>query len=202
MEIIPAILPKSLEELNAKISLVANEVDVIQIDICDGVFVENKTVDFDFLPHQEEVEFELDLMVKNAKDDFDKYLALNPKRIIFHLEAEEGLKEFIETLDPEIRDKVEIGVAINTTTLIKKLKSLLNVVDFIQCMGIKKIGVQGQPFDKKVLEHISELKREITLSVDGGVNKESIELLDVDRLVIGSYIFNNKNPVGVIKSLV
>jgi len=42
MEITPAILPKDFNELSEKISRVVNLVKTVQIDFCDGVFVEIK----------------------------------------------------------------------------------------------------------------------------------------------------------------
>ncbi len=43
MKIIPAILPKSFGELEKKLEQIKGLARVVQIDICDGVFVPNKT---------------------------------------------------------------------------------------------------------------------------------------------------------------
>ncbi len=45
-EIIPAVLPKHYEDLKNKIALVRGVVPVVQIDICDGIFVPNITWPF------------------------------------------------------------------------------------------------------------------------------------------------------------
>ena len=102
VEIIPAILPKNYEDLKNKIALVRGVVPIAQIDICDGVFVKNISWPFlskatsqedsgDFLdnsfdehfrrilnevegvPFWEDIDFELDLMVANAVENFDIY---------------------------------------------------------------------------------------------------------------------------------
>ena len=80
----------------------------VQLDFCDGVFVKTATwpfatggfEDFDFLkimneeeglPFWEDFDFEFDLMVADAMENFDIYMKLGPKRIIFHLG---GAKKF------------------------------------------------------------------------------------------------------------
>ena len=45
-EIIPAILPKNYEDLKNKIALVRGIIPIVQIDICDGVFVETASWPF------------------------------------------------------------------------------------------------------------------------------------------------------------
>ena len=231
MEIIPAILPKSYEDLKNKISLVKGLVSTVQIDICDGNFV--KTVSWPYsakasqgepfeldqyaqnilneregMPFWEEIDYELDLMVSNAKDNFDLFLKLGAKRIIFHLEAEGDLqefKEFLEGIDLYIRDNTQIGVAINTTTPIRQLADLISNIDFVQCMGIEHIGYQGEPFDERVIDQIKSLRKEypeLIIAVDGGVNFETAPRLikaGANRLVVGSAIFKNIDIVGVIE---
>ena len=233
MEIIPAILPKSYEDLKNKISLVKGLVSTVQIDICDGNFV--KTVSWPYfakasqgepfeldqyaqnilneregMPFWEEIDYELDLMVQNAHENFDLFLKLGAKRIIFHLEAEGDLnefKEFLEGIDLYIRDSAQIGVAINTTTPISNLQPLISDIDFVQCMGIEKIGYQGEPFDERVIDQIKSLRKEypeLIISVDGGVNFNTAPKLieaEVNRLVVGSTIFKSINIDKTIEEL-
>jgi len=42
-EIIPAVIPKSFHELEEKVKLVDACVETVQIDVMDGIFVNNKT---------------------------------------------------------------------------------------------------------------------------------------------------------------
>ncbi|KKP76360.1 MAG: hypothetical protein UR72_C0002G0006 [Parcubacteria group bacterium GW2011_GWC1_35_21] len=72
-------------------------------------------------------------------------------------------------------------------------------------MGIEKVGFQGQEFNKKVLENIKILKErfpDLVISVDGGVNFETVPLLieaGAMKLIIGSTIFNTDDIVGTIE---
>lgn len=230
LEIIPAILPRNYEDLKNRVALVRGIVPLVQIDICDGIFVKNQTWPFDEkdndtsnfnmimgeregMPFWEDIDFELDLMVVDAVENFPVYMKLGPKRVVFHLEAVGDVaefKEFIEAIDSYIRDTIQIGVAINTTTPIENIFPLVNSVDFIQCMGIEHIGFQGEDFDKKVLENIKTLKEkysDLIISVDGAVNLDTApELIHAgaDRLIIGSAIFKSndiKETVTIFENL-
>jgi len=226
IEIIPAILPKNYEDMKNHIALVRGVVPIVQIDICDGIFVKNTTWPYstggnedynlqnilnerEGMPFWEDIDFELDLMVSDAVTNFDIYSKLGPKRIVFHLEAIgeiEDFKDFLEGIDLYIRDSIEIGVAINTTTNIEEIFPLVNSVDFIQCMGIESVGFQGQDQDARVLSHIKTLKEkypDLIISVDGAVNLENASaLLDAGatRLVVGSAIFNTNDIIDTIES--
>lgn len=227
IEIIPAVLPKDYEELKDKVALVRGVVPIVQIDLCDGAFVKNKTWPFstggindiklqnilteqEGMPFWEDIDYELDLMVSDAVENFDLYTKLSPKRIIFHLEAVgdlEEFKHFIEGIDVYVRDAIQIGVAINTGTPIEKIFPLVNYVDFVQCMGIEHIGFQGENFDQKVLTQIKTLKEkypDLIISVDGGVNLETAPLLykaGVTRLVVGSVVFKSEDTRETISEL-
>lgn len=221
-EITPAILVKDFNELNEKLAKFVNITNIVQIDICDGNFVPNTSwpmhqrdreniqsvLDEEYgLPFWEQLDFEFDLMVLNAHKQFDFFTRLGAKRIVFHLEAEteDDFKEFLESLDPYIKDNIEIGLALNTTTNIEKLDPFINYVDFIQCMGIERVGFQGEPFDEKVLTQIKNLKEkypEIKISIDGSVNQNTAPLLleaGADRLVIGSALLNSYDIGETIK---
>jgi len=208
-EVTPAVLAEDFQELNEKLAKFINTTKIVQIDICDGKFtpsiswpmqakdqlgVQSILDEEDGLPFWDKIDYEFDLMVLNAHKKFDFFARLGAKRIVFHLEAEteSDFKDFLESIDPYLKDNIEIGLAINTTTDIEKLSPFINCIDFIQCMGIENIGFQGEPFDDRVIDQIKNIKEkypEIKISVDGSVNEETAPLLieaGASRLVIGS----------------
>jgi ribulose-phosphate 3-epimerase len=219
IEIIPAVLSQNYEDMKNKIALVRGISLLVQIDLCDGIFVQNKTwpfltggaSDYNFqrilneeegMPFWEDIDFELDLMVADAVSNFDIYTKLSPKRIVFHLGAVgeiEEFKHFIEGMDVYIRDSIQIGLAIDVTTEVKQIFSLVNYIDFVQCMGIEKVGFQGQDFDERVISQIKDLKKEfpdLIISVDGGVNFETaLSLIEAgaNRLIIGSLVLKSED---------
>jgi len=224
-EIIPAILEKDFREIKNKLTFLCGRTKCVQLDFCDGIFVSNQSwpfasggfndVDFckimneeEGMPFWEDFDFEFDLMVADAVENFDIYLKLGPKRMIFHLGAQKNLKEFehfLEGLDMYIRDNVEIGLAFKPSDDLAIVSKLSHKVDFLQCMGIEKIGFQGQKFSEKVIENIKYLKENlpgIVSSVDGGINLENAESIleaGVDRLLVGSSLWKSGDPIGTLE---
>ncbi len=221
IEIIPAILPTNIGELRGKSSLVKDVVRTIQFDMCDGIFVPTKTWPYNGkdemayreimneengLPYWEEVNYEFDLMVRNASKQYEEILKLGPTRIVFHLEAEDDLLSFFTTIDPYHLNSMDFGVAINTTTDVSRIEPLVPYISFVQCMGIQNIGKQRQPFDEKVIDQIKEVKKlypKLIISVDGAVSKKNSHALveaGATRLVIGSALFDEIDIQGAIEN--
>ena len=224
-DITPAILEKDFGEIKNKLTFLRGKVKCVQLDFCDGIYVQNQTWPFfsggfddaDFLkimneeeglPYWEDFDFEFDLMIENAVENFDIYLKLGPKRMIFHLDAQKNLEKFehfLEGLDMYVRDNVEIGLAFKPNDDLVTVSRLSHKVDFLHCMGIDEIGLQGQEFNKKVIENIKILKNNlpgIIISVDGGINLENAEEIlnaGADRLTVGSGIWKSGDPISALE---
>lgn len=202
MDIIPAILPSHYADLEDKVNLVKGFVDTVQIDICDGQFTQNPTWPYkknddhfaaileekEGLPGWDTVDFEIHLMVNNPEEVISEWITAGAKRIIIHPKTTEKLEECMKMM----QGVVEIGFAFDTDEVVE----IMEGVDFIQLMGIKHIGVQGEPFNEQVLEKIEEVREmypDVPLSVDGGINLENVAEINADRFVIGSSIFESEN---------
>lgn len=215
-EIIPAILPKDFAELTEKVALMKGFAQTIQIDVCDGQFTpvpswpyRKRDDSFERIMHEEQglpgwedAEFEIDLMANKPEDVINDWVQAGAARIILHVEARGNLKEAIALM----RDRVEIGMALNIETPVDLLAPYAEDIAFIQCMGIDRIGYQHQAFDPKVVEKIAEIRKKypnIPISIDGGVSLESAPRLieaGAARLVIGSAIFDSENPIDAVHS--
>jgi ribulose-phosphate 3-epimerase len=223
-EVIPAILAKDFEELQGHLAQVVSVAKTVQIDVCDGKFVQSVSWPMNHydqesaeailneevgLPFWDSLDFEFDLMVLNAHKQFEFFSRLGARRIVFHIEAEEkeSFKEFLGGLDMYTRENIEIGVAINTTTPVDELAPLISNIDFVQCMGIEHDGSQGEPFDDRVLNQIKSLRElypELIISVDGSVNEKTAPLLverGANRLVVGSALMNSYDIRDTMKHL-
>src|SRR3989338_8837842 len=207
IEIIPAIMPKDYEHLDEMMSLFVNVVPLVQLDIMDGKFVPARTwpypkdTHFDAIvaeeegmPSWENIDFEVDLMIENPEFWVQKWVTAGASRIIVHVES---MKDFGVIRDAVPEGLIELGLAINTTTPLSALDPYLDRIDFVQCMGIAKIGFQGEIFDERVLDHIRALRTacpDLTISVDGSVNFETARALvdaGATRLVSGSAILES-----------
>ncbi len=216
-------MPKDLQDLEDKACLVYKHAKTIQLDLMDGEYVEAKTwpyflknvEDLDgimngkVLPFAENVEYELDLMVMSPERDLKKFVAMRPKRIIFHARSIEDHKSFIEIMNSfvNLREEIEVGVAIGPDESLEFADELIRNTDFVQIMGIQNIGNQGESFDESVFAQIENLRAKypnVILSIDGGVNLDNAKRLKdagVDRLVSGSTIFGSENKEEVINIL-
>lgn len=213
LEIIPAILPSSYRDLEDKLMRVRGLTRNVQIDICDGFFVPSKTFPFtssadkeqfkqilaeeETLPFWEEFDFELDLMVQESKKVSEDWVRAGASRIIIHIESpdDRGALEALQPLRDTYATAVDVALAISLETPIEKLETLAHLGSTIQCMGIAKIGMQGQPLDERIYEKVKEIRRlypEHTISVDGGVEIENAKALvgaGASRLVAGTALF-------------
>ncbi len=230
IEIIPAIMPSDFADLSSKVARVAPFVSSVQLDIMDGDFVPEKTWPYhgeimDFkklqrealgLPEWEKINYEIDLMVSSPDRDALEWIKIGASRIILHFESHPEIKSIIEKIRQEYGRKSdnysapEIGLAIGTEIPLEKIDSLIPLVDFVQQMGIEKIGYQGEAFSPKVIPRIKELRKKypnLIISIDGAVNEETAPVLvsaGVTRLVSGSYVFNAvdiKQSIDTLKNI-
>lgn len=231
-DIIPAIMPHNYADLCAKVERVASFVPFVQIDVMDGVFVASRSWPYvdggplkdamfrriasmdESFPHWQDLEYEFDLMIARPEDHVDEWVPLGAARLIVHHEAIADHDKFfsLDLLKDEARmigseTVIEIGVAIGADTPLSVLDLYINKVDFVQLMGIKTIGYQGQSFVDATLERVNELRRvypDLIISVDGGVSAETAPLLSAagaDRLVAGSAVFKADDPEEAIRRL-
>lgn len=225
-EIIPAILPTTFSDLVEKVSRVRGGVEVVQLDVCDGKFVPNQSwphgkhddnferilAEEDGLPAWEEIDYEIDLMVSDPEAAIAGWVTAGAKRIVIHYESVKDFKSLLANVRKEYgysRDSLapDFGVALNVDTPLESIEEFLPELDFVQLMGIAKIGFQGKPFDARTVERVRALKKlhpELLVSVDGGVNLGTAPLLieaSADRLIVGSAILHADNPFEALREL-
>lgn len=172
-----------------------SNIDYIHLDVMDGEFVDNKTLDFNRLRnyfYHNKKNIDVHLMVKNVKLYTELYSLLNPKYIIFHLEVGNALE-----LINYIKNKnIKVGLAINPNTNINELKPFLDKIDLVLVMSVIP-GKGGQSFIESSLDKIKQIRKlnsNIIISVDGGINNTNIQKIKeagASMCVVGSYITNN-----------
>lgn len=207
MQIIPAILPKTREELIQKLQLLsaAGFSGRIQIDICDGNYVPSKTWPFDnrpdFVPTSIELmmqirndkelhellsqfEIDLDLMVSDSPESMMVWNAFHPKHLIIHLDslADTNILSAIFSSNTHTYTSQNIIFACSLDTDIEKFDYWYQHFSIrkIQVMGIEHIGKQGEEFSDRTLDVIKKIQDRypgVVITVDGGVSISSIKRL-------------------------
>lgn len=209
--IIPAVLVPSRKALDETLMRLDGLVDTVQVDIVDGIFVGPPT-----WPYAEPAElsilkaggefpalgrfkFEVDLMVQNPEKTVGAWIDAGVSRVLLHIETVRDFAGVVSELQKKYghekgfaSDLLSLGVAINIDTDTKVLEPFIDSIDYVQFMGIARIGVQGQPFDTRVLQKIAAFRKahpKMPIQVDGGVSLETApSLLDagVTKLCVGS----------------
>lgn len=223
VEIIPALMPRTREDIEQIVSrYIETPVQTIQLDLMDGEFTSGKTwpyriknqfqeykiLEEEGFPGWQDIDIELDLMVANPLQDIKKFIECGPSRIIIHAQSvsQDELKIFLQEY-AQIQSFIHFGIAFTVEDTIEDFTEILTLVDFVQCMGIVKIGVQGSELDQRVFALIQKIKTyypDMPVAVDGGVSPENAESLigaGADRLVSGSFLMNALNPLEAIEML-
>lgn len=201
-EIIPAIIGKDLKEIKSKIDRVANLVNWIQLDVVDGQFAPEKSwqTPEDLEGLHGSFKIEAHLMVEKPEFILEKWI-LVADRILIHYKSSERIGEIFSDFADS---PVEIGLSLLMSTPLSVLDAHMSKLKTVQLMGISEIGYQGQAFNPLVIERVKILRRRfpnVKISVDGGVNLENAKDLiaaGVDNLVVGSAIWQSKNPEAAI----
>ncbi len=188
--ITPAILTDNLETFKENLKKVDGHFSAVQIDVMDGVFVDNKSFSqrAELNDVNSEAYFELHLMVKDPMAEIEKWKDIaNVTSVVFHIESGVNPEECIKTIKEH---SWKAGIAINPETPISQIIPYVNLVDEILFMTVHP-GQQGSPFVPEVIEKIKEFKKlnlSVSCSADGGINESTIKSVveaGADKLYIG-----------------
>jgi ribulose-phosphate 3-epimerase len=226
VEIIPAVLAKNFKDLEKHLAAVrpaASGSKMAQIDAVDGKFARNRSWPYrdestfakiveeeKGLPFWEEFDFQFDLMIDHPETRVMDFVHAGATNIILHARSEGALAAFEKLIN--LREEggafsVKAGLALLPTAQPEELEPFEAQFDFIQIMGIARVGFQGETFDKHAIYLVERMRRrypELIIQVDGGVSLENANALakaGASRLVVGSAIFKQDDPAQAIVEL-
>ena len=200
IEIIPSILTNDPKELADKLGICEGIVERVQIDIIDGVFASNKTIDPSALFSLEtELKLDFHLMVGEPINWVEKCVRAGADRIIAQIEMMENQVDYVGKVQ-EVGGGV--GLAVDLKTEIENLDSvILTNLDVVLVMSVPA-GFGGQKFDERALDKIKRLdeirardKTPYRICDDGGVVFEWVDDIrreGVDEVVIGRNLFEGR----------
>ena len=189
------------------------DIDMFHVDIMDGVFVEDKTFDYEMVKKIREITtipLDCHLMVKEPQNVIDKYLDAGVNILTVHYEAFENEKDLVNTLKYIKSKDCLVGISINPNTRISQIVNYLPMLDLILIMSVEP-GKSGQKFIMDTVNKIAslntlinDLNKPILIEVDGGVNADTIKYLKnvkVDMIVSGSALFKSTDKNALIEEL-
>lgn len=209
MKISVSILKSKIPRSKCIEAIEQTDADFIHVDVMDGRFVSRKTFTIeDVMEIFKDCKKDLDihLMVNHPKEYIDEFSKLKAcKYIIIHEEINHDLEELIEYI--HLKGK-KAGLAINPNTKVETLKPYLENIDYVLIMGVFP-GYGGQELITSTTMKIDELIKirddldyHFVISFDGGVNGDTIKLLDgLDIAVSGSYVCMNDDYQKQINTL-
>jgi ribulose-phosphate 3-epimerase len=210
-EIVPAIIAKNKQELAESIHLVEKEAGLVQLDIMDGVFVQNETwrAPRDLADIDTQITMEAHLMVVHPELVLDEWLASPVKRVLAHWEAvgepgRAGL--FRKMIESAHKKGKEFGVAINPETPTEEVEPLMDEIDAILFLSVHP-GFYGKEFIPEIIPKIESFRnrhKRAIIEIDGGMklsNVRDVARARIDRIVVGSAIFKAKDPLYELREL-
>jgi ribulose-phosphate 3-epimerase len=141
-------------------------------------------------------------MIKEPERYIESFAKAGSDIITFHSEIEEDPREVVKLIRYY---KKKVGISIRPKTDIRKIESLLSMVDMVLVMTVEP-GFGGQDFIYDCLNKIEELRKVFKkdIEVDGGINDMTArDCLNrgANVLVAGSYVFGSKDYALAIKKI-
>lgn len=181
-------------------------IDYIHIDVMDKTFVDNVAYSMEEIREINEIsnkKLDVHLMVNDPFKYIDNLRDMNIEYITFHVEIDEDINKLIDIVHGM---GYKCGLAINPNTNIDALEPYISNIDLILVMSVMP-GYGGQLFINSIYNKLESLRnkyKNITISVDGGINQDNIYKLSslVDMVVIGSYLSTEtKDKVEMIRNI-
>ena len=192
----PTILADTPAEYATRIERVKPFAKRLHIDVCDGVFIDSKTVGLSQVYDIDGVPFDLHLMMSQPEGQIENIICLQPELVIVHFEAHVNLDSFFRQLRAM---EIRVGLAINPETTIDQVEDLLTTIDHL-LVFTGRLGHNGGEFRVDCLDKIGQarvINPDLEIAVDGGVDQETGRMAieaGANLLNCGSFIHDAADP--------
>ncbi len=208
IKIAPSILSADWDKINEEIKQVEKHCELIHVDIMDGIFVGNKTIDSKFVSKiKTKIPLDVHLMAQEPSEDYIKgFITAGGSIITLHQEAYGSIEELKEKLDFIRKNGAKPSAAIRPKTPLSKIKNILDSVDMALIMTVEP-GMAGQKFMPEPIAKVKELRKlkpNLDIEVDGGIKPETIGIAakaGANVFVAGSSVFGKPDRVKAIMEL-
>lgn len=200
--IYPSIMSKNQKELDSDLKHLMGAVKTLHLDIVDGKFAPNHSLDFDF-KLSPKFKYEAHLMVKYPGYWIKKHW----RQVQIFIPQFEELKDPLRFIHWMKQTRRKVAFALKPETPVSKIKLYLKETDLVLVLTVHP-GFYGSKFLPPCLKKVKEIKKvnpKIKVIVDGGINPETIKIAKksgADYFVSGSFVTKAEKPKERIKNLV
>ena len=208
VRITPSILNADHANLSDEIAKIAEDSDLVHLDIMDNLFVPN--VSWDFASAEKiisdcPIPVDAHLMINDVDRIALDYARVGAGSVTIHIEAVEFP---VQTFKALRKIGARAGMALKPGTDIELYSDLLSEIDMLLIMTVEP-GFGGQKFMPDMMDKVRRSKallgdRPIWIQVDGGISMETIAIAreaGADTFVAGSAVFNSPDPAEMVKML-
>lgn len=202
-KIVPAILVKTMEDYSRELAIVRQLTNRFQLDIIDGEYADNKTIELGEIARLNELSIDIHLMVRDPKPYVEKAMALRANNTIIQLDCCDDITPNLIRIK---KAGLNAGVAINPTDQLKRLKPIGELIDHILIMGYQA-GFAGQKLNPIVFDRLQEVRKLFPgkeIGLDGGVNSKNAKKIlqaGFDVVNVNTLIFGSSDPLSAYSEL-
>ena len=199
VKVAPSLLSANFACLKDDIEKIENgKADWLHYDVMDGHFVPNISFGYSILKDVSKVTnlfLDVHLMISEPQKYVDEFIKSGANLIVFHIETMENKEDTLALIHHIKENNVQVGISIKPNTSVKELLPYLDKIELVLIMSVEP-GKGGQKFMPIAIDKINELRKlnkNIIISVDGGINDETVRMVNTDMVVSGSYVCMSDN---------
>jgi len=202
-KIVPAVLVDNKEDYLKRISVIRQLTNRFQLDVIDGQYVDNRTIQLEDISRPTDLNMDVHLMVNDPKPYVEQAIVLHANNIIIQLECCEDISSYLERIK---KSGLNAGVAINPDTKLNALKPYKDILDHVLIMGYPA-GFAGQKLNPMVFERLPEIRDMFPaaeVGLDGGLspsNAKKVLQAGFDVVNINTLIFGSDDPLSAYSEL-
>lgn len=197
VELLPAILTKSLETFQLQVHQAENFATMVHVDVTDGIATPFRSLGMtEIASNRPSIPFEIHAMLQQLDVHVHDFLELAPVRVIVDPKTTKDFKEFCQRLKEK---SIGCGVFVTPASHAMDLRPFLSLVEQVTFVTVTA-GAQGGSLQRSVIAAARAFRQDhprMAMEIDGGVKQENTELVlstQPDRVAVGSALWESNDP--------
>jgi ribulose-phosphate 3-epimerase len=208
--IAPSVLAADFARLGEDVGKIAEDVDMLHLDVMDGHFVPNISFGMPVIASLRtatSVYFDCHLMTTNPDAYLEDLKAAGADLVTMHIEVVPNPTK-VAKLAREIG--LDFGLVLNPPTPFEGVEPFVELTDLLLVMSVHP-GFGGQAFMPEILPKVEAARKfvdshglSVDIQIDGGITAQTAQLArkaGADVFVAGTAIFGDPDPRGAVHRL-